>query len=118
MPDAVPPPAVAQPLPADRDRPGEMTEKARQFWLVPAKAKTRAAPDCARAQGQEIVVCAPAMEDGAKYLPGPPLPDPPTTMEEIRQKLDLKIGPADIHPTITRGVEGSAGIGVTVAIKF
>lgn len=112
MPDATPPAAVAQQLPADRDLAGEMLETSRKFWLVPAKAKPQVAPDCPEAQAQEIVVCAPVKEDGAKYLPGPPLPDSPTTMEEIGQALHVKLGPAEFG-SIDRG-DGTRALGARI----
>lgn len=118
MPATLPPATVSQELPADYQLPDGMIERERRFWLEPLLSTPREAKPCPEAKGKEIVVCARREDDPARDRLGAPIPDAPTAMKVLSRKAHLKIGPADIHPSSGKGVEGEAVVGVTVGIKF
>ncbi len=118
MPVALPPANAPPVLPLDYELPGGMIARERALWLVEVRPARRPAEPCPEATAGEIVVCAAREDDPARDRLGPPLPDAPTAMEVLSRAMDVKIGPAEIHPTTSKGVEGEAVAGVSVRIKF
>jgi hypothetical protein len=112
MPATLPPAAIYQELPADGYRlQGELIESERRLWLASIKAAPPPPEPCAAPTSDEIVVCAPVYDDPARDRLGPPLPDPPTAMEELNRKLHVKIGPGQLGAA--NGI-----IGVAFTLKF
>jgi hypothetical protein len=113
MPHALPPAAVVQESFADYQLPSGMIERERKVWLVDLRSERRERAPCPKGTDNEIVVCAPKEDDPARDRLGASLPDAPTAMEEIRQKLHTKIGPAEVGV-----ISGPDWSGVGMRIKF
>jgi hypothetical protein len=112
MPATLPPAPIYQQLSADGVRlQGEMIESERKLWLASIKSAPPAPEPCAAPATDEIVVCAPVYDDPARDRLGPPVPDPPTAMEEFTRKLHVKLGPGQLGPA--NGI-----VGVAFTLKF
>ena len=113
MPATLPPATVSQEQLADYELPSGMIERERQFWLVPVRSAPREPAPCAEAKGDEIVVCGRPDDDPARDRLGAAIPDAPTAMEELKQKMHVKVGPGEL----AAGGNPSM-VGLTYRIKF
>jgi hypothetical protein len=105
--------------PPDSAAAGSLVVREQEVWHVdPDQRAKRAA--CPEAKDNEIIVCAPKEDDPARDRLGPPIPNPPTAMEQLSEKLDVKLGPVDTHPAsgTTHSLVSSPWVGVTLKLKF
>ena len=112
MPDAAPVEPITLPAPADYtvEGRGDLVERARAFRVLPQEQ------ECAQSSPEVIVVCAPEDEERYRYRPaGPP---PPTAMEEMRDALRVKLGPAEGDIVQMPSLHSAPAIGVRVRIRI